>query len=211
MEMPRQLRLALMRPRITGTTGITERGAQAHRLTCGKLACLLAGVKRVRFFCCLWLFCWQAVYAQVSAPPERSQCAFVHPGTLHAQADLDRMRDKVAAGVQPWTSSWELLVASPWAQLSHQPRPQAVICRGGGCARIGLPENYILLARDIAAAYGCALRWDVSGDLAYADKAVEILNAWAAVLQQVTGDSNVSLAAGIYGWQFAVVGDLMLN
>jgi len=119
------------------------------------------------------------------------------------------MREKVAQGAQPWKSSWDLLVASPWATLTHVPRPQAIICRGGGCASLGYPENYITLARDIGAAYGCALRWYISGDAAYADKAVEIMNAWPPVLQQDPDDSNVSLAAGIYGWEFAVVGELM--
>ena len=76
---------------------------------------------------------------------------------------------------------------------------------------MGLPENYITLARDIAAAYGCALRWHLSGDVAYANKAVEIINAWPPVLQEITGDSNLSLAAGNYGWEFAVVGDLLRN
>ncbi len=162
-----------------------------------------------RFSCCIWLVSAAAANAQVNASAQQNQCGFIHPGTLHTQPDLDRMREKVAQGAQPWKSTWDLLVASPWARLTHTPRPQAVICRGGGCAALGYPENYITLARDIGAAYGCALRWYISGDASYADKAVEIMNAWPPVLQEVTGDSNVSLAAGTYGWEFAVVGDLM--
>jgi hypothetical protein len=161
--------------------------------------------------CCVWLLSAASANPRVIASTQPANDPFVHPGTLHTQADLDRMREKVAADAQPWKSSWDLLVASPWARLTHTPRPQAIICRGGGCASMGLPENYILLARDIAAAYGCALRWHLAGDVAYANKAVEIMNAWPPVLQEVTGDSNLSLAAGNYGWQFAVVGDLMRN
>ncbi|MDA9831653.1 hypothetical protein N9C66_09980 [Akkermansiaceae bacterium] len=33
-----------------------------------------------------------------------------HPGCLSTQADLDRMKAKVAAGEEPWKGSWDKLV-----------------------------------------------------------------------------------------------------
>lgn len=136
---------------------------------------------------------------------------FVHPGGLHTQADLDRMKAKVASNALPWKNSWDILVASPKAQLSWNPNPQAIICRGGHCSVLGLPQNYTTAQRDIAAAYQTGLRYQITGDVAYANKAIQILNAWSSTLTEITGDSNQSLAAGTIGWQFAVTGELMRN
>lgn len=116
------------------------------------------------------------------------------------------MRDKVTVGEEPWKSGWERLITNPHASLKWKPRPAAVIVRGSGAHR---PENYPQLYNDVAAAYACALRWHVSGNRAYADKAVEILNAWGATLQQIVGTSDRFLAAGIYGYELANAAELM--
>ena len=133
------------------------------------------------------------------------QAAFVHPGCLSTQADLDRMAAKVAAGEQPWKGSWDKLAANWHAQLTYNPNPQTTICAGGVCN----PENYMTLANDCAAAYQCALRYHISGDTRYADKAVQIMNAWASTLTAFTGDSNAGLRAGLYGYQFACAAELV--
>jgi hypothetical protein len=41
---------------------------------------------------------------------------FVHPGGLHTEADLNRMKAKVASGEHPWIEGWERLVTDPKAQ-----------------------------------------------------------------------------------------------
>ncbi|MEJ5259471.1 MAG: alginate lyase family protein [Anaerohalosphaeraceae bacterium] len=130
--------------------------------------------------------------------------AFVHPGLLSTQEDLERMRAKVAAGEQPWKGSWELLVRNTNSFLHTKPEAQPILYAGGG-----YPENYIRLARDCARAYQCALRYQVSGETAYGDKAVEILNAWASGMTGWQGDTNVSLRAGLYGYQLACTAELM--
>lgn len=131
--------------------------------------------------------------------------AFTHPGCLSTQADLDRMKAKVAAGVHPWKGSWDRLVANSHAQLNYRPNPQEAICAGGVCTR----ETYMTMAHDTAAAYQCALRYHISGDKRYADKAVQIMNAWSSTLKRFTGDSNAGLRAGLYGYQFACAAELM--
>ncbi|MCW3610619.1 LamG-like jellyroll fold domain-containing protein [Burkholderia cenocepacia] len=130
--------------------------------------------------------------------------AFAHPGLLHTQADFDRIAQKVAASASPWLDGWNKLIGNDHAQLSWSPRPQAVVRRGGTGA-----QNYPVLYKDIAAAYACALRWKISGNAAYADKAVKIMNVWSSKLQNLAGDSNVDLAAGIYGYEFANAGEIM--
>jgi hypothetical protein len=132
---------------------------------------------------------------------------FRHPGILHTQAELDRMRAKVKAATEPWKSGWDRLVASSFAQATYQANPQQVVCAGtGGCPN---GETFMPLARDVAAAYQNALRYRVSGETVYADKAVAILDAWSSTLVQITGDSNAGLRAGLYGYQLAAAAELV--
>jgi hypothetical protein len=139
--------------------------------------------------------------------PGTGGLAFVHPGILHTQAELDRMKANVTAGTQPWKAGWDKLTANSFAQTTYAPNPEQVVCAGaGGCPN---GETFMPLARDCAAAYQNALRYRISGDTAHADKAIAILNAWSSTLQTITGDSNAGLRAGLYGYQLAVAGELM--
>jgi hypothetical protein len=131
---------------------------------------------------------------------------FVHPGGMHTEVDFFRMRTKVAANAQPWLDGWNKLLANSHAQVTWTPNPQPIIYRGFDGTN---PENYGTLYNDIAAAYQCALRYHVSGDPNYANKAVQIMNAWAVTLTNISGTSDKFLASGIYGYQFANVGEMM--
>lgn len=138
-----------------------------------------------------------------------SSSAFAHPGLLHTQADLDRMKAKVAANASPWVDSWAILIANSHASLNWTPRPQAVVYRNN--PSMGA-DNSALLFNDVAAAYACALRWKVSGNTAYADKAVQIMNAWSSTLTSISwsdGYFDGFLAAGLQGYQFANAGEIM--
>jgi hypothetical protein len=128
---------------------------------------------------------------------------FVHPGLLHTQADLDRMRTKVNANAQPWLNGWNALTSSAKSQLGQTPNPQSTITRSS------TTNNSSILYNDIARTYQSALRWHVSGDTRYADQAVAFLNAWAYKLTAINGDTNAALAAGIYGYEFANAAELM--
>lgn len=139
-------------------------------------------------------------------PPETAAAAasFVHPGLLHSQADLDRMKTKVAAGEQPYLDGWNQLVSSPLSQAGWTPRAVSVIVRGGGSG-----ENFALLANDAARAYQNALRWHISGDTAHGDTARNILNEWSSTLTSITGSADRYLAAGLYGYELANAAELM--
>ncbi len=132
---------------------------------------------------------------------------FMHPGILHTQADLDRMKEKVGAGAQPWKSGWDRLTANSYARSNYSPNPQDSVCCGGNACPNG--ETFMPLARDCAAAYQNALRYRISGDTAYANEAIRILNAWASTLVIINGDSNAGLRAGLYGYQLAAAAELM--
>lgn len=129
---------------------------------------------------------------------------FAHPGMLHRQSDLDRMKAKVDAGSEPWTSGWKRLIANSHSSSTYAPRPVDTVYRGTGS-----PENYSRLFNDIAAAYANALRWHVAGSIVHADNAVKILNAWSSTLDHIDGSTDKYLAAGIYGYEFANAAELM--
>lgn len=151
--------------------------------------------------------------APAEPPPEAQPPAgFVHPGLLHTEADFRRMAAKVAAGAAPWTGSWNRLIANSHASLSYTARPQVELSRGNDGVH---PDNSARLFNDVAAAYQCAVRWKVSGDTAYADKAVQIMNAWSSTLTAIygttglNGDNDGILMAGFQGYQFANAGEIM--
>jgi hypothetical protein len=140
-----------------------------------------------------------------SAPDGPTQ-GFLHPGLLHSTEDFDRMTAQVAAGAQPWKSGWDKLVANAHASLNWTPNPAAVVYRGADGVH---PENYAQLFNDAAAAYALALRWKISGDAAYADKSVQVLNAWSAVLTGLGGNTDKFLLAGLQGHQIANAAEIM--
>ncbi len=123
-----------------------------------------------------------------------SNAAFVHPGLLHNDDDFRRMKENLER--EPWQSGWQRLIANRHASLDWKPHPIVVVVRGKNPT---LPQNYAGLFNDVAAAYACALRWRISGDTKYADKSVEIMNAWSSTLTKITGSTDADLAAGIYG------------
>lgn len=131
---------------------------------------------------------------------------FAHPGMLHTASDLAFMKKQVAAGREPWTSGYEKLTKNTHASLSWKPNAKKTVVRG---ASGKTKENYASLYRDAAAAYALALRWHISGDDVFADRAIAILDAWAANLTTITGTSDKYLASGIYGYQLANAAELL--
>ncbi len=128
--------------------------------------------------------------------PARAQ--FVHPGGLHTQADLDRMKAQVAAGAHPWIDDWNLLIADPLAQNTYTSAPRANM--GGNRQRAD---------QDAHAAYLNAIRWYISGDTSYADCAVRILNAWASTVNQVPTGTDIPGLIGIPIQDFALAAEVL--
>lgn len=136
----------------------------------------------------------------------RAGAPFLHPGLLHTERDLTRMRESVAARRQPWFAGWQRLVANQHASLDWKPNAQAIVYRGWDHVH---HDNYAALFNDAAAAYALSLRWKISGDDAYADRAVAILNAWANTLTSIQGSTDRYLASGIYGYQLANAAEIL--
>lgn len=123
---------------------------------------------------------------------------FVHPGGLHTQADLDRMKAKVAAGAHPWIDSWNALVAHPKAQNTYV---------AGAQVNMGVSRQRA--SADAVAAYLNALRWYISGDTSYAVCARNILNAWAYAVNQVPAGQDVPGLMGIAIYEFTVAAEVL--
>ena len=129
----------------------------------------------------------------------------MHPGMLQTAGDLARMKQKVAAGEEPWKSSFEKFASHPQSSANWKPSPvphvERTLLAGHG---IGIGQ----LERDGNAAYQNALMWCITGDEAHAKKAVEILNGWSATLQKFDG-TDVELGAGLNGFKLANAAELM--
>jgi hypothetical protein len=129
---------------------------------------------------------------------------FVHPGALVTQADIDRAKRLIFEEKDNYmVRAWDILCTNQYAQSNSASWPTTYVQRGLS------GDNYMNAARGAAVAFQNALRWKISGDRTYADHAVETLMNWCNITEAVTGNTNISLAAGLYGYGFANAAELM--
>ncbi len=127
---------------------------------------------------------------------------FVHPGCMSTQADIDRMKAKIAAGAEPWASGYAVLTNNGHSSASYTANPLPYVSRG-------VNDNYSSMMNDAAAAYECALRWKITGDTNYAESARRNMDGYATTLVQIQGNSNALLLMGAQGFDFACAAELM--
>ncbi|MBB4221662.1 LamG-like jellyroll fold domain-containing protein [Variovorax guangxiensis] len=144
-----------------------------------------------------------ATPAPEPAAPEPAVRKIVHPGLLVTEDALQRIRDKLAAKAEPWVGGLNMMLRANTTGLDAKPRPLAVVIRGVD------GQNFGQMVGDMVRALHYALRWKISNDESYAKKAVEFLNAWSSTLTELGGNSNVYLASGLYGNQWANAAELM--
>ena len=130
--------------------------------------------------------------------------AFIHPGMLHSQPELDFVKAKIAAGAEPWKSAYEPFRLSRYASLAWRAHPEPGVIRDLNGRWRGARE----LGDDALAAYAHGLQWSLTGNPAHARKAAEILNAHARALQSITGH-DAKLLAGITGYKFCNAAELI--
>ncbi len=117
---------------------------------------------------------------------------FKHPGILNNVTELNFIRGQIAAGAQPWKAAFDQTNRSGSASLTYTAHPLAdVNCGSYSNPDIGCTDE----KNDAIAAYTHALLWHFTGQAAHAQKAIEIMNAWSAVLQTHT-NSNAPLQSG---------------
>ena len=139
------------------------------------------------------------LYAQ---KPEKS---FVHPGMAQSRQDLEYMKKKVLAGEQPYKAAFDKLKSS--SPLTFKPQPFTHISVGSYGAN---SQGGGQLIRSADMVYNFALLWYITGDKAYADKAIEILNAWSPVLWDFD-DNNAKLNVGLSSYYFLNAAEILKN
>lgn len=139
-----------------------------------------------------------ALLALLSLICHTAKAQYIHPGGLHTQADLDRMKTQVAAGAHPWIDDWNVLIADPLAQNTYT-----------AAANPNMGVSRQRADQDAHAAYLNAIRWYISGDTSYADCAVRILNAWAAAVNQVPTGTDIPGLIALPIEDFAIAAEVL--
>jgi Alginate lyase len=130
-----------------------------------------------------------AVAAQQAPAAVDAPATFTHPGVGVSVAQLDFVRAKVQAGAQPWTDAFNQAKNSTSASLSRTPKPRAVVeCGPYSNPNLGCTDE----REDAIAAYTDALLWYLTRDDRYAQKSIQLMDAWSATITDHT-NSNAPL------------------
>lgn len=125
-----------------------------------------------------------AVFLVLALNVAAQTAPFQHPGVLNTRAQLERVREHVQAGEEPWKPAFEKMRASRYASLDYTPKPRALVeCGPYSNPDVGCRDE----RADAIAAYTHALLWAITREPAHAKKAIAILNAWSAVVQGHAG------------------------
>ena len=89
----------------------------------------------------------------------------VHPGGWHTQEDLTLIREKVAAFASPWRPAW-VVARSEGPDANFTSNPPALITNNGDMHRAGM------------AAWVLTMKWVASGDRAFSDAAIGVIDNW---------------------------------
>ena len=133
---------------------------------------------------CLFL----GVFLFICLPDAVKAQSFIHPGLLQSREDIERMKIAIKDKQEPIYSGFLVFQAHPQSQSSYQMQgPMEMIGRNPTIGQGAYDA-------DANAAYQNALMWTLTGQQAYADKAIEIVNAWSSKLKVITGRDAVLMA-----------------
>jgi hypothetical protein len=115
---------------------------------------------------------------------------FVHPGVNQTAGDLAFMKQKVHNREQPWLGAFERLKAQ--TNLDFEVKAHTHVLRGPyGKPNIGGDD----LSKSATMAYNCALMWYITEEKSYAEKAIQIIDAWSSVIWDLDYNDAKLLAA----------------
>ncbi|MEH6305674.1 DUF4979 domain-containing protein [Olivibacter sp. CPCC 100613] len=135
---------------------------------------------------------------------------FSHPGMLHTSSDLDRIKFLVDNQIPNAFGAYQLLqansrasasftMAGPFTKLTRDPG-QTVDGVAGGAVKSRVENDFL-------AAYYNALMWKITGNVAHAQKAVEIIDAYANTTTGIIGaDAELN---GLYGFILANAAEII--
>jgi len=135
----------------------------------------------------------------------RRAAAFTHSGVVVNDAQLAFVKKQIAAKSEPWTSAYRQFISSNYTSLSYTPTPRAVVeCGSHSVPNLGCTEE----REDAIASYSHALAFYFTGNTAYANKSIAIMDAWASTLQ-AHNNSNAPLQTGWAGASWPKTGELI--
>lgn len=128
---------------------------------------------------------------------------FVHPGMAQSMDDLNAMRELVQQGKAPWKQAYDNLLAG--TKLDGVAKGFCEVYRGAyGANSVGANE----FSRDGQLSYNLAMLWFITKEQKYADKAIEILNAWSYKLRGMDGN-DAKLIIGLSGYLYLNAAEIL--
>ena len=130
---------------------------------------------------------------------------FIHPGIAHTKEGIEFVKSKIQAVERPWTDAWKDLQTFRRASLDHQPKPYDHVERGPyNNPNIGSSD----FSGDANASYMHALQWALSDNVAHAEKAAQIIDAWSEKLESIS-NHDARLLVGMEGYEFCNAAELL--
>jgi hypothetical protein len=125
-----------------------------------------------------------------------------HPGAPLTLSDLQTLKAYVEQGKEPWKSAYDLLAKDGKAQFTYgMAGPFAKVSRAPD-------ENLWPWRNDMVAIWNLSRMWYFTGDDRYANKAREILLAWATTQVEFSGRESM-LDLGDYAYLFVGGADIL--
>ena len=140
-------------------------------------------------------------------PPEYAPDKFTHPGILLMQKQIEFVRSMIQSNRSPWKEAFDSALSSEFANIDYQPSPVKKLTRTGYYKR-AVSTGYAELSNDAKAAFVNAQLWALKDSSRYADKAIEIINAWSTTCKEISG-GNDKLSGGIACIQFVNAAEIM--
>jgi hypothetical protein len=107
---------------------------------------------------------------------------FRHPMTVTSPEEISIVKDRIVKGIEPQASAFKALILAANSQLYFIPNPpdtmNIISGKDSGDDKNTL-EMRVPLWNNCSAAYTSALAYTYTGEPKYAQKAIEVLNAWA--------------------------------
>ena len=136
---------------------------------------------------------------------------FRHPMIVIDSTDAEFVRQRISAHVEPQRKGYNNLLSDAENALGFTPDPPATMnIMGGYEPNSNLNEMRAWLWRNCHAAYSSALAYFYSGQMKYADKSIEVLNAWADKNTTFTGGDR-GLQLGSFFQPMLYAADLLFN
>jgi hypothetical protein len=136
---------------------------------------------------------------------------FTHPMTVINQQEVSIVRIRIASDLEPQKTAYARLLQHANASLTFVPDPPPTMnIMGGYEPNSNLDTMRVWLWRNCHAAYSSALAYMYSSNSIYAEKAVEILMAWANMNTTFTGGDR-SLQLGSFFSPMLYAADILYD